>query len=210
MMDWEDVRVQLIDTPPITADFLEGYLSSMVRAADAAVLVVDLGDDDGPFAAEAVIERLAEVKTMLVGQVPERSRTRRSTTAKRCSSPTSATCPVPPIGWRSSARCSARAFPIHVLDAETGQGLEEMRTAIYQFLNVIRVYSEEARQAGRHGVAVHVSRTAARCWRWPSTVHRDFADKLKSARIWGTGVFDGQTVTREHVLHDKDIVELHV
>src|SRR5438132_53118 len=28
--------------------------------------------------------------------------------------------------------------------------------------------------------------------------------------IWGTGVFDGQTVTREHVLHDKDVVELHV
>jgi ribosome-interacting GTPase 1 len=41
-------------------------------------------------------------------------------------------------------------------------------------------------------------------------VHRDFADKLKSACIWGTGVHDGQTVTRDHVLHDKDIVELHV
>ena len=41
-------------------------------------------------------------------------------------------------------------------------------------------------------------------------VHRDFAEKLKSARIWGTGVYDGQMVTRDHVLHDKDIVELHV
>src|SRR5262249_22001291 len=70
MMDWEDARVQLIDTPPITADYLEGYLSSMVRAADAAVLVVDLGDDEGPFAAEAVIARLAEVKTHLTGRPP--------------------------------------------------------------------------------------------------------------------------------------------
>src|SRR5438270_138325 len=52
MMDWEDVKVQLIDTPPITADFMEGYLSSMVRAAHAAVLMIDLADDDGPFAAE--------------------------------------------------------------------------------------------------------------------------------------------------------------
>ena len=42
-----------------------------------------------------------------------------------------------------------------------------------------------------------------------SLVHRDFAEKLKSARIWGTGVFDGQTVTREHVMQDKDVVELH-
>src|SRR5438034_778457 len=50
MMDWEDVRVQLIDLPPITADFLEGYVSSMVRSADRALLLVDLADDDSPFA----------------------------------------------------------------------------------------------------------------------------------------------------------------
>src|SRR5436309_3849513 len=67
MMDWEDVRVQLIDTPPITADFLEGYLSSMVRSGDACVLVVDLADDDGPFAAQAAVDRLAQTKTVLVG-----------------------------------------------------------------------------------------------------------------------------------------------
>src|SRR3954447_18761888 len=70
MMQWEDARVQLIDTPPITADFMEGWLSSLVRAADACALLLDLGDDDGPFTAEAVIERLAQVKTHLVGTLP--------------------------------------------------------------------------------------------------------------------------------------------
>src|SRR5438552_6195263 len=70
MMDWEDVRVQLIDTPPITADYLESYVQSMVRSADAAVLMVDLADDEGPFAGEAVMERLAQTKTQLVGQPP--------------------------------------------------------------------------------------------------------------------------------------------
>src|SRR5438094_7532184 len=63
MMEWEDVRVQLIDTPPITADYLESYVQSMVRSADAAILMVDLADDEGPFAAEAVLERLAQTKT---------------------------------------------------------------------------------------------------------------------------------------------------
>src|SRR6266436_5450445 len=67
MMDWEDVRVQLIDTPPITADYLEGYLPGMIQSADAALLLVDLGDDDGPFAAETVIERLEKTKTQLGG-----------------------------------------------------------------------------------------------------------------------------------------------
>ncbi len=70
MMDWHDVKVQLIDTPPITPDYMESYLSSIVRAADAAILMLDLGDDDGPFTAETVIDRLAQVKTMLVGAKP--------------------------------------------------------------------------------------------------------------------------------------------
>src|SRR5205809_7503777 len=55
MMDWEDTRVQLIDLPPITPDFLENFVQGMIQAADAALLMVDLGDDDGPFAAEAVL-----------------------------------------------------------------------------------------------------------------------------------------------------------
>src|SRR5438309_10421643 len=70
MMDWEDVRVQLIDTPPITADYLEGYLTGMIQSAGYALLLVDLADDDGPFTAEAVLERLAPTKTLLVGQPP--------------------------------------------------------------------------------------------------------------------------------------------
>ena len=40
-------------------------------------------------------------------------------------------------------------------------------------------------------------------------VHRQLAEKLKSARIWGTGVYDGQNAQRNHVLNDKDIIELH-
>jgi ribosome-interacting GTPase 1 len=40
-------------------------------------------------------------------------------------------------------------------------------------------------------------------------IHRQLAEKLQSARIWGTGVYDGQNVQLSHVLHDKDIVELH-
>ena len=84
MMDWEDVRVQLIDTPPITADMMEGYMSSMVRSADAAVLMIDLGDDDGPFAAETVLERLGRGQDDARRTGSRRAtRTRRSSTSGR-------------------------------------------------------------------------------------------------------------------------------
>ena len=41
-------------------------------------------------------------------------------------------------------------------------------------------------------------------------LHRDFYDNLKSARVWGSSDFDGQMVSRDYVLHDKDIVELKI
>ena len=41
-------------------------------------------------------------------------------------------------------------------------------------------------------------------------IHKDIAAQLKFARLWGGAAFDGQTVQREHVLEDRDVVEIHV
>ena len=43
-----------------------------------------------------------------------------------------------------------------------------------------------------------------------ATIHKDFAQKLKFAKIWGTQKFDGQMVSKDYVLVDKDVIELHV
>ena len=209
MMEWEDARVQLIDTPPVTADYLEGYVSSMVRAADAAALLVDLADDDGPFAAEAVVERLAAVKTVLTGQPPaapddpSTHYTRTLLLANKVDAPGAAD------RLEIVREMFGPRFPIQALDAETGSGLEEARTAIYRFLNVIRVYSKKPGKPPDLA-APFTCPGGSTVQQMAELVHRDFADQLKSVRIWGTGVFDGQTVTRDHVLHDKDVVELHV
>ena len=58
-------------------------------------------------------------------------------------------------------------FPIHVIAAEHGTGMEELRDAIYQFLQRHPRLHQAARQTARHDVAVHLSRSAARWWRWP-------------------------------------------
>jgi ribosome-interacting GTPase 1 len=42
------------------------------------------------------------------------------------------------------------------------------------------------------------------------TVHKDFSQKLKFARIWGQGKYHGQKVNHDYVLQDEDIIELHI
>src|SRR5262245_57177376 len=133
MMEWEDVRVQLIDTPPITVDFLEPYLSGMVRSGDAALLLVDLGDDDGPFAAEAVIERLKQTKTVLIGQPPVDDEdfsihyVRTILFANKIDLPGAAD------RLEVVRELFGERFSIEVASLESGTGLEELRNALYRF-----------------------------------------------------------------------------
>jgi small GTP-binding protein len=209
MMEWEDVKVQLVDTPPITADFLEGYLSSMVRAADAAALMIDLADDDGPFAAETVIDRLKDVKTLLVGQKDYTSDDFTTEQIKTMIVANKFDAEGAADRLDIVREMFAGKFPIHVVAAETGQGLEELRSALYQFLEVIRIYTKQPGKPAdmTSPFTVPIGSTVIDL---AEEVHRDFADNLKSARLWGTGVFDGQSVKRDHVLHDKDVIELHI
>ncbi len=211
MMDWQDARVQLIDTPPITADYLEGYLPGMIQTADAAILMVDLGDDDGPFAAETVIERLAKTKTNLVGDSTSISPTAEPDQPSTKSMLVANKMDLPGAEGRLEVvrEMFASRFPLHVISAEHGTGLEELRDAIYKFLNVIRVYTK---QPGKPPdlTSPFTCPAGSTLVEMAALVHRDFAANLKSARIWGTGVYDGQSVKRDHVLHDKDVVELHI
>jgi ribosome-interacting GTPase 1 len=209
MMDWEDVRVQLIDLPPITADYLEGYVSSMVRTADGAVLLVDLADDDGPFAAEAVLDRLAQTKTVLTGQPPAVNEDPSTEYIKTMLVGNKTD--VPGAGERLEVirELFGQRFPIQAISAEHGAGLEDLRQALYRFLNMIRVYTK---QPGKPPdlTSPFTCPAGSTLVQMAALVHRDFAEGLKSARIWGTGVFEGQTVKRDHILNDKDIVELHM
>src|SRR5206468_4802682 len=102
-----------------------------------------------------------------------------------------------------------RKFPIHVISAEHGAGMEDLRNAIYAFLKVIRVYTKQPGKPPDMS-SPFTCPIGSTVIQMAELVHRDFAEQLKSARIWGSGVHDGQAVGREHVLQDRDVVELHI
>ncbi len=209
IMMWHDVPVQLIDLPPLSSDFVEAWLPNVIRSADAALLVVDLSSDDVAEAAVQVLDRLDGAHTELVAELPydaldESIRHLRTVmVGNKLDAP--GACDRLEIirEWFSDK------FPIVACSAHSSEGLETVRTAAYHLLGVLRIYT---RAPGKP-----VDRTKPFTLPVGSTIidlakviHRDFEHTLKSARIWGTGVFDGQTVKRDHELRDGDVVELHV
>jgi ribosome-interacting GTPase 1 len=209
MMMWQDVPVQLIDLPPISSDFVEAWLPNVIRSADAALLVVDLSSDDVAEAALAILDRLSLAHTELVAELPydvEDESIRHLKTvmvgAKKDTPHASDRLDII-REWFSSR------FPLIACSAQTGEGLESVRTATYDLLGVLRIYTRIP------GKPVDRSKPftlpiGSSILDLARVIHRDFEHTLKSARIWGTGVFDGQTVKRDHELHDGDVVELHV
>ncbi len=208
MMEWQDVRVQLIDLPPVTADFLEPYVTSLTRAADAALLFLDLADDDGPFSTQTVIDRMAEYKTVLDGKKPDAEQqagvetVRTILVANKCSDPGAND------RWSITAEMLGDRFPVYRVDLEGDVGVSELTEHIFRFLNVIRVYSKEPGKPADK-TAPFTCPIGSTVAEFAGCVHRDLAEKAKTARVWGSGAFDGQTVGRDHIVVDGDVVELH-
>lgn len=209
MMDYEDVRVQLVDLPPVTPDHYEHFITELTRGADAALLFLDLSDDDGAAATQAVIDRLKQARRVLVGNTASDGDDPTTYHLKTLLVANKSDDEAADIRLELAREAFADRFPMLVVSAEHGTGLEDLRKAIYVLLGVMRIYTKQPGKPAEKSnpftcpIGSTVHELAGR-------VHKDFEDGLKSARVWGAGVFDGQTVGREHVLHDGDLVELHL
>ena len=208
MMPYEDVQVQLVDTPAIAAQHTEPYMTNLVRNADGVLIVLDPTGDD-------LDESLAACRALL-----ERARVwPRAKPLPPDASPLLVARPVYVVmnkadldsdgTFTALARESVgEEFPLVSVSAEHGQGLEELRRTLFAELGRIRIYAKEpGKKPDRErpfvlpgGATVHDLARA---------VHKEIAENLRFARIWGNARFEGQQVDREHVLADRDVVELH-
>jgi len=210
MMKYKDVQIQLVDLPPITHDVMPTWLPDMVRRADAALLVVDLGGDDVLDDAQVVFDRLAALKIALCGDaVALKAASEAGLVGRR------AICVANKAELAGAAdrmlileELMKDRLPVVAVSAAEGKGLDDLRQEIFDLLGVIRVYSKVPGKPAdmNDPFVLPVGSTVLDMAR---TVHKELADQLVRARIWGGGKYDGQSVRRDHVLVDGDVVELH-
>ena len=93
--------------------------------------------------------------------------------------------------------------------SDGGHNLDRLREEIFRTLEIIRVYSK-APGKGTSKEAPYTLKAGSTLLDFAAAVHKDFSEKLKHARVWGSSAFDGQTVSSDYVLADGDIVELRI
>lgn len=202
MMAYENVQIQLVDLPPVTPEFPEGWLYAIIRTADAALLIVDLADDDLLAQGERVLGLLAAANIRFVADPREPQDRRALVVANKLDARGA--------GGRLGLfrEFLGDRLPVLPVSARAGTGLDGLRQASFALLRVIRVYSKPPGKKADLSVPF-ILPEGATVLDAAAAVHRDFVQKLKYARLWNRD-HAGQMVGRDHVLADGDTVEIHV
>ncbi len=209
MMAFEDVQVQLVDTPAVASGHTEPYLVNLARNADGLLLVLDVVADDVEEGLAALGDLLERARVWPAGRPlpPDAS----PLLAIRPVLALANKCDLDPDGtFAALARESAGPdLPFFPVSAERGDGLAALRERLFRDLRRVRVYTKEPGHRPDLG-RPFVLPEGATVHELALMVHKDLAERLKFARIWGpTARFEGQQVDRHHVLGDRDVVELH-
>ena len=100
-------------------------------------------------------------------------------------------------------------FPMIAVSATSGNNLQDLKKSVFQALQIIRVHTKSPGQKPDLTDPI-ILKTGSTVKNAAEDVHKDFEAKLKFAVVWGSGKFDGQRVSQDHVLKDNDIIELHI
>ncbi len=96
--------------------------------------------------------------------------------------------------------------PFSILDKE--RCAERIKETMFNSLEIIRIYTQKDGVTSSRPVVLHRGATVLEL---AQTIHREFAEKLQYARVWGRSVkIQGQQVGPSHVLEDGDVVEIYI
>ena len=218
MLAHEDVNFQLVDLPPISADYMESWFTNALQPADAALLILDISDPECTDHVDTIRSRLEERKITLVEQWPgldgDDTIDDDELDPFRIYLPTLLVAnkidlDPDPEEVEVLEELLGVTFPAVATSAATGEGLDRIGPLLFQGLEIVRVYTKTPGKPAEMDKPFTV-RSGATVLDVARLVHKDIAGSLKYARAWGSGVFDGQQVGPEHPLADADVVELHM
>lgn len=204
----DHVQIQLLDTPPLSAEYIEPQLIELIRRTDMVLLVVDI---EG-----LTLQQLEDTAAILIEHhiLPIHHQDRY---------PDSRVTDFRPFlvvvnkcddegddeDYEILCELLEDEWPLLSISATNERGLDDLKKAVFAALEIMRVYSKPPGKEPDYS-APFVLPHGSTVEEFAGKVHQDFIANLKTARVWGTGVHPGQPVGRDHILHEGDVVELKI
>lgn len=206
MATYENVQIQLIDTPSLDRDFVEPALVDMIRRADLILMMLDIQ----AFPFDQLEQSIDFLETNRI--IPLERRENFPQDLRHTF--------LPFVFFMNKVDDESldedfQTF-LQLLDAPwqilpgsvmTGRNVDQLIKGVFSGLGVMRIYSKAPGKTADL-TSPFVIDVGATVEEFAARVHKDFLKNLKSARVWGSTAHDGLMAGRDHVLQDGDIVEL--
>ena len=218
MMDYENISFQVVDTPAITAEYVKTWQPDIIKQADLIWLVSDLSSDELLDQIEIPLTKLRDYHMELVAEIPEEDEEVEEEEGDELSSLLWFKKTVIVANKNDAEGAEERltileefygdSFPIISVSAETGEGLERLPALAFRAFKIIRVFTKAPGKPIDYNdpIVLPVGSTVLDA---AYELHKDFAERLKFARIWGEPYFDGQAIGRDEQLYDQNVIEFH-
>jgi ribosome-interacting GTPase 1 len=206
MAHFQDVPIELVDTPPVTAEHIPGGLFGTVKNSDIVAIVVDASQDpleEVEIVLGLLVARGMSLRTVAHNELDPANPNEHTAliVANKIELANEET--IDSLGDLYSGR-----FEVLPVSAITSQGIDSFIDRIWRLLALVRVYTKQPHKPPDNGkpFTLEIGSTVEDLAR---EIHQELPAKMKFAKLWRQGRFAGQQVHRTEVLHDKDVVEIH-
>lgn len=180
MMKFENILIQLVDTPPVTKDFKPGWLKNLAKQADKILILVDLSS--GPE------NKLKEIEEILNEWQIEKEK-------------------IFIVGNKIDLLEKKENLEIFSVSVKEKINIDELKKKIFESLKIIRVYPKEPRKEIDFENPFILEKET-RLIDFVKKINEEWVGKFKGGKLYDKSLKNFQMVGRDYILKDGDIIEI--
>ena len=185
MMPYEDILIQLVDTPPLSKEFSPPWLKEILKTADILLAVFDLSKEDVAKDIEdfkKILDnwKLSEKKIIFLGNKAD-----------------------------LDYNLAGSQYKIKPISCQKKIGLEELKKEIFDSLQIIRVYTKTRNKPEPDFSHPFILKKGGQLITLASQIRQDFLSAFKYAKLYKKNTKKPKIVGKDYILQDGDIIEIY-
>ena len=184
MMPYENILIQLIDTPPLSKEFSPPWLKEILKQADLLIAVFDSSKEN----INQNIQNFKEIlnnwkidkKIIFVGNKTDLEKSQRN----------------------------LETVNIRAISCLKKLGLEDLKKEIFESLEIIRIYTKDHNKNPDFENPFTLKKNS-RLIELASKIHKDFSSSFKYAKLFKPNSKRSRIIGKDYILQDGDIIEIH-
>ncbi len=189
MLKYENILIQIVDTPPLTGDFKPGWLKNLAKQADSILVLVDLENNPE--------NQLKEIKQILNDWKIEKEKILIAGNK------------IDLEKGRENFEKIKKDFEILGISTKEKIKVEELKRKIFESLKIIRVYPKEPKKEVDFENPFILKR-GTKLIDFVKEINEEWVKRFKGAKLYEKNSRNFKIVGRDYILNDEDIVEIKI